>query len=741
MTPLFRPHPFSMHAARKLQDALKLLYVESLAVGHRVPEKDTVKARVYTSNAVLLSIDGLAGSDLSRLASFSLLEREESLLQEEGQVLPNDVVNLEPGVNRPSWMLLLADIGRTVDPAVQVSFFESVIGRRGTTIAPIFERYISGLSGHRGTGAECLYRTEVQLNILDTVPRSPGNDEESILVTSALPYVNNVPHLGNLIGSVLSADCFARYSKAKGRNTLFICGTDEYGTATETKAFEDKTTPQALCDKYHALHREIYDWFDIGFDYFGRTTTPEQTDICQGIFKQLYENGLMEEHSVTQLYCPQHLGFLADRFVEGRCPREGCGYEDARGDQCDKCGHLMDPLDLIEPKCKLDRANPVKKDSKHFFLKLEHLQEEVKKWIDYSSATGEWSKNARVISDNWLREGLRDRCITRDLKWGVPVPNVRPGFEEKVFYVWFDAPIGYVSITANFTENWKSWWQNPENVKLFQFIGKDNVPFHSVVFPACQLGTRLNWTMAHHISTAEYLQYENGKFSKSRGVGVFGNDAKDTGVPVDVWRYYLLASRPETSDTQFLWRDLVSRNNAELLGNLGNLVNRVIKFTTAKYSGFVPFYHTELHERPEFEAFKADISDLIKKYNADMTGVKIRAGIEKVMRISSRCNYFLQENQLGNKLFEDHPDRCCLVIGLSLNCLYLLSALIYPFMPGTSASIIQQLNLPPRKIPDEWSEDVFAGHRIGCPAYLFQSIDESKIGEWQLRYSGKQTEQ
>jgi methionyl-tRNA synthetase len=635
-------------------------------------------------------------------------------------------------------MLALCEIERSVSFEVQSSFFECVVEKRGTALASSFEKYISTLALCKNENDGRFFRAAAQLDMNKTQVRDPSLHEQNILVTSALPYVNNVPHLGNLVGSVLSADCFARYCKAKELNTLFVCGTDEYGTATETKAFEDKTTPQALCDKYHALHRDIYKWFDIGFDYFGRTTTPEQTTICQSIFKQLHDNGLIAEESVKQLYCPQHQGFLADRFVEGGCPRDGCGYEDARGDQCDKCGHLMDPLDLRNPKCKMDKATPIERDSKHFFLRLQYLQGEVEKWITSSSASGDWSKNARVISDNWIKEGLKDRCITRDLKWGVPVSKEYAGFENKVFYVWFDAPIGYVSITANYTRNWRNWWQNPENVYLYQFMGKDNVPFHSVVFPACQLGTKENWTMAHHISTAEYLQYENGKFSKSRGVGVFGNDAKDTGVPVDVWRYYLLASRPETSDTQFLWKDLVSRNNAELLGNLGNLVNRVVKFTKAKYSGFVPFYTEGTDEAAEFNSFKNEISDLIQLYRELMDAVKIRAGIDKAMRIASRCNSFLQENHLGNKLFEDHPNRCASVIGLSLNCLYLLSALIYPFMPGTAASIAKQLNLPLRKMPENWSEDVYAGHRIGSPEYLFQTIEDSRIREWQMRYSGKQ---
>lgn len=323
-----------------------------------------------------------------------------------------------------------------------------------------------------------------------------------------------------------------RYCKARNYNTLYVCGTDEYGTATETKALEEKVTPRELCDKYNALHAAIYKWFDIGFDHFGRTTTDAQTEISQEMFLKLHENGYLLQESMTQLYCEKHDGFLADRFVEGTCPK--CGYDDARGDQCDTCGTLLDPKDLINPRCKLDGHTPIPRESQHIFLDLEKLQPEVQAWVKKSSEEGKWSRNGVNITEAWLKDGLHKRCITRDLKWGVPVPL--KGFEGKVFYVWFDACIGYVSITANYTPDWKKWWRNKEaETQLYQFMGKDNVPFHTIVFPATQIGTRDNdWTMLHHISTTEYLQYEGGKFSKSRGIGVFGNSAEDTGVAPDV---------------------------------------------------------------------------------------------------------------------------------------------------------------------------------------------------------------
>ncbi|RPB09726.1 methionyl-tRNA synthetase [Morchella conica CCBAS932] len=581
-----------------------------------------------------------------------------------------------------------------------------------------------------------LIKEGVQMKVPNTgedILPVPG--QRNVLITSALPYVNNVPHLGNIIGSVLSADVFSRYAKARNYNTLYICGTDEYGTATETKALEEGCTPRELCDKYNALHADIYKWFDIGFDYFGRTTTNSQTEIAQEIFMDLHKSGFLVEESMTQLFCEKHQGFLADRFVEGICPK--CGYEDARGDQCDTCGQLLDPFELIKPRCKLDGTSPIPRDSTHIFIDLEKLQPEIEAWSKKAAEEGQWSKNGRIITESWLKQGLTKRCITRDLKWGTPVPL--PGFEDKVMYVWFDACIGYVSITAEYTKEWKRWWKDADNVKLYQFMGKDNVPFHTVVFPGSQLGTKNgDWTMLHHISTTEYLQYEGGKFSKSRGVGVFGNNAQDTGVPPSVWRYYLLSSRPETGDTQFVWKDFATKNNSELLANLGNFVNRLIKFVNAKYAGVVPDYTKGIND-PAFDQYKESVNALLKGYIEDLEGVHLRAGLEKAMAISGEGNRFLQDNKLDNSLFANFPEKAAAVVGFGLNLIYLLSAVIYPYMPATTLSIIDQLNAPLRAIPDTWeARDLLPSHVIGKAAYLFSRIEEKQEEAWKSRYGGKQ---
>jgi methionyl-tRNA synthetase len=523
----------------------------------------------------------------------------------------------------------------------------------------------------------------------------PEKGKKNILITSALPYVNNVP----------------------------------------PKALETGQTPKQLCDEYHKKHKDVYNWFEIGFDYFGRTTTEQQTSIAQDIFLKLHKHGYLEERTTTQPYCEKHESFLADGFVEGTCPK--CKYDDARGDQCDKCGSLLDPFELINPHCKIDGATPVPRDTTHVFLLLNKLQPEIEKFFGKASVEGAWPQNGVSITRSWLEKGLEGRSITRDLKWGTPIPL--PGYEKKVLYVWFDACIGYPSITANYTKDWELWWRDPENVKLYQFMGKDNVPFHTVIFPGSQIGTGDKWTMLNHLSTCEYLNYENGKFSKSRGVGVFGDGAKETGIPPSVWRYYLLANRPETGDTQFEWKSFIAANNSELLNNLGNFVNRLVKFVNAQCGGVIPeFTASYTDDSFDFPALIAEINGLLAEYVADMEAVKLRAGLRKLMEISAVGNNLLA-GRLDKANLAGHATRTHTIIGLALNLAYLVASLSSPFMPSTASSIVEQLNAPLRSIPDKWSADSLkGGHKIGKAAYLFQKIDDKKEEEWRTKYGGTQ---
>jgi methionyl-tRNA synthetase len=532
-----------------------------------------------------------------------------------------------------------------------------------------------------------------------------------------------------------------RYNKGRGRPTLYVCGTDEYGTATETKALEDGVTPEALCAKYYKIHKEVYDWFEISFDIFGRTPTEQHKEISQHIFWKLHENGFLAEKTAEQPYCEKHQSFLADRFVEGECPK--CGYDDARGDQCDKCGTLLNPFELKNPRCKVDGAKPVPRLTTHIHLLLDKLQPEIEEWSKVAIEKGAWSANGKAITEGWLTEGLKDRGITRDLKWGVPVPL--PGYENKVLYVWFEACIGYPSITANYTTEWEKWWRDPENVRLYQFLGKDNVPFHSVIFPGCQIGTRETWTRLYHLSTTEYLNYENGKFSKSRGVGVFGNNAKDTGVDPDVWRYYLLKNRPETGDTQFEWRSFIDANNGELLAKLGNFVNRIIKLVNSKsYDSVIPSFS---HSDPSFEEPLKRINELLTQYNSELESVRLRAGLTTAMKIAEQGNLLIQSNRLDNKLVASEPERAHNVIGIALNLIYLCSSIFFPYLPATSAKILEQLNAPflhilsPEDDGHAWTPDALKpGHKIGKARHLFSPILDGKEEEWRALFGGTQAE-
>ncbi|CAG9983665.1 unnamed protein product [Clonostachys byssicola] len=551
-------------------------------------------------------------------------------------------------------------------------------------------------------------------------PVLPEKGKRNTLVTSALPYVNNVPHLGNIVGSVLSADVYARFSRRRDRPTIYICGTDEYGTATETKALETGKTPKQLCDEFHAKHKEVYDWFEISFDYFGRTSTEQQTRVVQKIFLELWENGHMEERTTTQPYCEEHGAFPADRFVEGICPK--CGYDDARGDQCDKCGGLLDPFELISPRCKIDGASPIPRETKHMFLCLNKLQPSVEEWFEKTNKEQKWSANAATITRAWLQQGLEGRSITRDLKWGVPVPL--PGYENKIFYVWFDACIGYPSITACYTDQWEQWWKNPEDVRLYQFLGKDNTPFHALIFPSSQIGTKDNWTMASHISATEYLNYENGKFTKSRGIGVFGDQAKDVGVSSSVWRYFLMSNRPESSDTQFEWNAFALANNSELLANLGNFVNRVVKFVNAKCEGTIPrFSASYTDDSFDFPVWITRINTLLQEYVDLLENVHLRAGVKKLMEISGEGNKLLQY-RLDNTQLTENPEPSSPLL-LLLTCPRHL-------IPSVN-SLISTLPF----IPDVWTPDgLKSGHKIGKAAYLLSPIDKKWLQKCKMMFGG-----
>jgi methionyl-tRNA synthetase len=548
-----------------------------------------------------------------------------------------------------------------------------------------------------------------------------------ILITSALPYVNNIPHMGNIIGCVLSADVFARYHRSQGNNVLYVCGTDEHGTATETKALEEGLTPRQICDKYYAVHKQVYEWFGISFDVFGRTSADNHTQIVQDIFKELHDGGFIIEQDVEQSFCEKDQKFLADRFVEGECPH--CHYANARGDQCDQCGKLLDPTELINPKCKICGSTPIQKKSKHLFLDLAKLQPQLQEWVAKQSKDGDWTRNAVTTTEAWLQRGLEPRAITRDLSWGVPVPL--KGYEDKVFYVWFDAPIGYISITGQKDgTDWRDWWQDPDGVRLYQFMAKDNIPFHTILFPATQLATGKQWTMLHHIDATEYLQTEDGKFSKSRKTGLFGDDAMKTGIPADVYRYYLLINRPENADTVFSWRDLQEKLNKELLANLGNLVNRTLTFIKNYQEGKV------------HESVLDDISTNFWEYiiaeetqvTTELEACQEKEALRRIMMISQRGNQYFQEQQPWKTRTED-PEVCRRAMFVLANLIKDLAILIEPFMPNTSERIFAQLGVAKKTWKDLGSFSIIG--TIGEPSPLFAKLEDKDITTIKENLKGK----
>jgi methionyl-tRNA synthetase len=553
------------------------------------------------------------------------------------------------------------------------------------------------------------------------------------LITSALPYVNNVPHLGNIIGCVLSADVFYRYCRIAGYDALYICGTDEYGTTTETRALQEAITPQELCDKYHELHKKIYQWFNIDFSHFGRTSSKEQTQIVQDIFLNLYKNGYIIEDALNQPYCEKDKMFLADRYVEGACPH--CGYEKAKGDQCEKCGKLLEPSELKNIKCTTCGNTPVFKDTKHLFLDLEKLKPLLESWIDKASKQGNWSNNALSITRGWLNQGLLKRCITRDLKWGIPVPL--KGYEDKVFYVWFDAPIGYISITASFLKEWQEWWKNPENIDLYQFMGKDNIPFHTVIFPASLLGTKENWTMLKTISSTEYLNYEDLKFSKSRGTGIFGDQAMNTGIEADLFRYYLLRNRPEKNDTQFFWMDFYEKANGEIINNYANLVNRVFQFVDRFFDGVVP----EIKSDKDSFLNKINESNYKNEVIDKLENLELKDALLFILDVCSNGNKHFQDSEPWVMIKKDKDKTGQLIAGL-VGFIKDISILLYPYIPATVEKVFKILNLDKKdiNIDDIGNYEKLKNKKINKPEILFKKLEKEKIEELREKFKGQQEE-
>ncbi|QOL80805.1 methionine--tRNA ligase [Pseudooceanicola spongiae] len=564
------------------------------------------------------------------------------------------------------------------------------------------------------------------------------------LITSAIPYINGIKHLGNLVGSQLPADLYARYQRGRGNEVLFLCATDEHGTPAELAATKAGKPVAEYCAEMHDVQAKIAEGFRLSFDHFGRSSSAQNRELTQHFAGVLADRGLIREVSETQMYSPEDGRYLPDRYIEGTCPN--CGFDSARGDQCDNCTKQLDPVDLINPHSTISGATNLEmRETKHLYLRQSEMRDELQTWID---SKADWPVLTTSIAKKWLNDGdgLQDRGITRDLDWGVPVKKGSedwPGMEGKVFYVWFDAPIEYIAcsqewVDAGKGDDWQRWWRTDagaEDVTYTQFMGKDNVPFHTLSFPATILGSGEPWKLVDYIKSFNYLNYEGGQFSTSRGRGVFMDQALEV-LPSDYWRWWLLSHAPESSDSEFTWENFQASVNKDLADVLGNFVSRVTKFARSKFGEVVP-------EGGDFgaqeEALIADLSERITRYQTMMDEMEVRKSAQELRAIWAAGNEYLQSAAPWT-VFKEDPERAAAIVRLSLNLIRLYAILSAPFIPDASATLKDALKLDEMSWPDDVAAALATlapGEDFAVPENLFRKITDEEREDWQSRFSGK----
>ena len=564
-----------------------------------------------------------------------------------------------------------------------------------------------------------------------------------ILITSALPYINGVKHLGTLAGSMLSADVFARFKKAQGFETLFICATDEHGTPTELAALEAGKDVRTFCDEQHLIQKRACEAFDLGFDHFGRSSSPQNHELTQHFARQLWKNGFLDVRTTKQVYSNADKRFLPDRYVIGTCPH--CGYDRARGDQCENCTRVLDPVDLINPRSAVSGSTDIEiRDSSHLFLKQSQFVPQLREWIDSHKA--DWPQLVYSIANKWLEEGLHDRGITRDVEWGVPVPDdIADGqLKGKVFYVWFDAPIEYIGATKEWADAngkgdvWKSWWYDAKDVTYYEFMGKDNVPFHTVGFPVTIMGSGEPWKLVDRLKGFNWLNYYAGKSSTSEHRGVFMDTAIEL-LPADYWRYYLMANAPESSDSSFTFEHFASVVNKDLADVLGNFVNRVTKFCVARFEGKIPG-HGEYGA--EEQALITELDARIKAYTDYFEAIEYRKALGELRAIWVAGNEYLTRAAPWTAI-KTAPDRAAAGVRMGLNLVHLFAHLASPIIPATARKIHEAIQPAPELIPwpdepmEKFLDSLEAGRPINAPDVLFAKITEEQVAEWKARFGGE----
>jgi len=557
------------------------------------------------------------------------------------------------------------------------------------------------------------------------------------LITSALPYINGVKHLGNLIGSMLPADLYARYLRANGEDVLYICATDEHGTPAELAARAAGLDVAEFCAQAHVIQADLGKAFSLSFDHFGRSSSQQNKELTQHFGAKLLENDFIEERVTKQIFSIDDDRFLPDRYVEGTCPH--CAYDKARGDQCESCTRLLDPTDLIDPRSAISNSSNLEvRESKHLFLLQSKLSDEIRAWVGKHP---EWPLLVSSIALKWLDEGLHDRGITRDLKWGVPV--LQEGMEDKVYYVWFDAPIEYIAATKEWADedadnrDWKSWWYDADDVRYTEFMAKDNIPFHTVTFPGTILGSREPWKMVDYIKGFNWLNYYGGKFSTSQKRGIFMTDAIEM-LPADYWRYYLLANAPESSDSSFTWEGFAGTSNKDLADTLGNFVNRILKFCSSKFGDSLP-EGGEIGEREQNLA--KVLGERIAAYEKHMEELQIRKAMQELRAIWVMGNEYLTEAAPWTA-FKTDPEAAAASLRVAINLIRIFAILSAPVIPNASQKLSDALGL--NLTEKDWvSKDLMAelqvlkaGHEFSIPDVLFRKVTDEEVEEWQSRFGG-----
>ncbi|CUS99777.1 methionyl-tRNA synthetase [Candidatus Kryptobacter tengchongensis] len=552
-----------------------------------------------------------------------------------------------------------------------------------------------------------------------------------ILVTAALPYANGPIHLGHLAGAYLPADIYVRYQRLKGRDVIYICGSDEHGVPITITAEKEGISPQQVVDKYHYMNKESFEKFGMSFDNYSRTSLPIHHQTAQEFFLELYKKGVLKEKTTKQLYCEKDKMFLADRYVEGICPV--CGSPGARGDQCEKCGSWLEQTDLIEPKCKICGTTPVIKDTSHWYLPLGDFQKRLEDWM---STKTDWKENVKQYVYSWFKEGLQDRAVTRDLHWGVKVPI--QGVEGKVIYVWFDALLGYISSTKEWAqkigqpEKWREYWQS-QDTRLIHFIGKDNIVFHCIVFPAMLMAWNDGrsdeiYILPDNVPANEFLNLEGKKLSTSRNYAVWLNEYLEKFEP-DPLRYALASILPETKDTDFSWKEFQARNNNELADILGNFVNRTLTFVKKNFENKIP-------ERFELEDIDRELISKLKEYADKIAenyeNFRIRDGVFETMNLARFANKYFNDTEPW-KMIKENPRRASTSINLCLQTVRALAILFEPVLPFSARKIWEMLNLKDDIVKAGWDSAyklmLEAGHQLGEPKILFRKIEDAEVEE------------